>query len=131
MDNKLQQVILAFFVLAALISAPACSAPSEKNGPEVAENDGHYDDLTAALKDVPEDTLTRFILTVSTDKEGKVERKQMDAILDSLRKSGAKAEWLEGSPVIFVTCDKAAIYEALETGYIASVQVDRLRKPMD
>ena len=124
-------VFLAFFALAALISAPACSAPSEKNDTDVVENDGHNEDLTAVLKDVPEDTLTRFILTVSTDKEGRVARKQIDAILDSLRKSGAKAEWLEGSPVIFVTCEKVAIYEALETGYIASVQVDRLRKPMD
>ncbi len=131
MDNKMPHVFLALFVLAALISAPACSAPSEKNGPDVVENAGHNEDLTAVLKDVPEDTLTRFILTVSTDKEGRVERKQIDAILDSLRKSGAKAEWLEGSPVIFVTCEKVAIYEALETGYIASVQVDRLRKPMD
>ena len=130
MDSKLTQVLLALFLSAALISTPACSAPSEKtdtNGME--KNPG--DEIAAILKDVPEGKLTRFILTVSDDAEGKIGRKQVDTILDSLQKAGAKAEWLEGSPVIFVTCDRAAIYEALETGYISTVQVDRLRKPMD
>ncbi len=130
MDSKLTQVFLALILSAALISTPACSAPSERTGANGMEkNPG--DEIAAILKDVPEGTLTRFILTVSADAEGKIERKQVDTILDSLQRAGAKAEWLEGSPVIFVTCDKAAIYEVLETGYISTVQVDRLRKPMD
>ena len=130
MDSKLPQAFLTFFLAAALVSTPACSAPSEKiEAGDVKNNPG--DEIAAILKDVPEGTLTRFILTVSADSEGKIGREQVDSVLDSLQRAGAKAEWLEGSPVIFVTCDKAAIYEALETGYIATVQVDRLRKPMD
>lgn len=130
MDSKLTQVFLVLFLSTVLIWAPACSAPSEKTEANDIEKNPS-EEISAVLEDVPEGRLTRFILTISTDVDGKISRVQVDAILDSLQKAGAKAEWLEGSPVIFVTCDKSAIYEALETGYIATVQVDRLRKPMD
>lgn len=129
MESKLPQAFLALILSTALISTPACSASSERSEASDIENNP-IDEVAAILKDVPEDTLTRFILTVSADAEGKIGRKQVDTILDSLQRAGAKAEWLKGSPVIFVTCDKAAIYEAIETGYISTVQVDRLRKPM-
>ena len=130
MDSNFAQAFLAIFLTAALICAPACSAPPEiTETNDIEKNPG--DEIAAVLDNIPDGKLTRFILTISADADGKIGRRQVDAVLDSLQKTGAKAEWLEGSPVIFVTCDKAAIYEALESGYISTVQVDQLRKPMD
>lgn len=130
MAKQLLQVVLAAVLAVVLICAPACSAARDK--PESTGIDEHANDHIAAVLDsVPSGTVTRFILTVERDEDSKVGREQVDSVIEALQKTGAKAEWLEGSPVIFVTCDKAAIYDAVGTGYVATVQVDQLRKPMD
>lgn len=121
----------AVVLLAALYAtAPACSAPSEV---------GQAGDAPAAvteamlevLDSVPEGKATRFILTLATDADGEVDAKQAAAVLAELQREGADAEWLEGTPVVFVTCDKQAVYPALASGYVRTVQVDQLRKPLN
>jgi hypothetical protein len=130
MTNKILRVALAAVLAAAFWWLPACSAA----GDQAADNskERHLsEDISAVLESVPGEMLTRFILTVQRDKDSKIAREQVDAVVEVLRQAGADVEWLEDSPVIFATCEKAAIYRAIETGYIATVQVDRLRKPMD
>ncbi len=99
----------------------ACSASADKS---------QDDEIAAVLKDIPEGTIHKFILTVSTDKDGKVNAQYVSSVLSALREGGAETvESLEDTPVIFATCDTAAIYKALDTGLLKSVQVDRLSKP--
>lgn len=121
----------AIVVLAALYAtAPACSAPSEveqaADVPSAATRA-----MLDVLDGVPEGTITRFILTLATDADGKIEEKHVAAVLAELERQGADAEWLEGTPVVFVTCEKKAVYPVLESGYVKTVQVDQLRKPLN
>jgi hypothetical protein len=112
------------------VGVPACSAAPNNSESEATES--HLtEDMRAVLSEVPGDTATRFILTIELDNEGKIAQERVDAIRDKLHEAGADIEWLKDTPVLFVTCDKAAIYDVIETGYIATVQVDRLRKPMN
>ena len=98
----------------------ACSA-SEEQAPG--------EDVTAALKDVPEGVVNRFILVVETGKDGKASAENIASVQAALREGGAEeVETLEGSPIVFATCEPAAIYKAAETGLLSSVQVDRLSK---
>ena len=130
MVKQILQVALVAALAASLIWAPACSVARDKQEDNAADT-RLDDDIAAVLESVPSETVTRFILTVKPAKDAKIIREQVNSVIEALRSAGAKAEWLEGSPVIFVTCYKAAIYEAIETGYVATVQVDQLRKPMD
>lgn len=118
-------------VLAVLsVTAPACSAPQEaEQAPDALPSDTRA--MLEVLDGVPEGTITRFILTLRTDADGEIDAKHVNAVLAELKRQGADAEWLEGTPVIFVTCDKKAVYPALDSGYVRAVQVDQLRKPLN
>ncbi len=119
---------LVVAAIAVFVAGPACSATSENGDNETPPADQHTR-IAEMLHDVPDGELTRFILTLSTSEKGDVSDAQANAVLETLHYAGAKAEWLEGSPVILATCTKADIYRALETGYIASIQVDRVKTP--
>lgn len=119
--TKFVQFVLLFVLTAVMGVALACSAPAEKT---------QNDEIAAALKDFPDGITNRFVLMVSTEKDGQVNPKTVATVVAVLRDGGAeKVESLEGSPIIFVTCKTAAIYKALETGLLSSVQVDKLSKP--
>jgi hypothetical protein len=130
MVRKTLQIFAASLFWVGSVGVPACSAAPNNSDSEATES--HLtEDMQAVLSEVPGETVTRFILTIKMDSDGKIVQHRVDAIQDILQESGATTEWLEGTPVLFVTCDKSAIYDVIETGYIATVQVDRLRKPMD
>lgn len=110
-------LIAAFFGLGVF----ACAACAEEN---------YSEEIARTLENVPAGTVNRFILTVSTEKDGVMDDQNIQLILTALRDADAEnVELLEGTPIIFVNCDRAAIYRAAETGLLASVQVDRLSKP--
>ncbi len=128
MTLKHQRAVLTLALSAAFVGGPACSSPAGEHAaptpdPQQAER------IAAVLDEVPAGTPTRFILTVSTGADGRPERAYVSTVLARLRDAGAKPEWLEGSPVVFVTCDKRALADAIATGFVAAVQIDRLRKP--
>jgi hypothetical protein len=130
MGRRTLQILTASLFWVGSVGVPACSAAPNNSEGEATES--HLtEEMQAVLSEVPGETVTRFILTIELDNEGEVAQQRVDAIQDRLHESGATTEWLEGTPVLFVTGDKAAIYDVIETGYIAAVQVDQLRKPMD
>ena len=120
LPTKLVHFALLVVLTVVMGGASACSAPTK-----MFQND----EIAAVLKNVPEGITKRFILMVSTDKDGRVNPKIVTDVLAVLRDCGAeKVESLEGSPIIFVTSKTTAIYKALETGLLSSVQVDELSK---
>lgn len=118
--GKAGQFVALFVVTFMIAGVIACSASEEQVS---------ADEITAALNDVPEGVVNRFILVVATGKDGKASAEDIATVQAALQEGGAeKVESLEGSAIIFATCERAAIYKAAETGLLSSVQVDRLSK---
>ena len=119
--SKFRQFVPLLIITALTGAAFACSAAGENT---------QNDEIDAALRDVPEGVANRFILMVSTEKDGEVSPNTVAIVVAVLRNGGAeKVESLKGSPIIFVTCKTDAIYKAIETGLLSSVQIDKLSKP--
>ena len=121
MVNKLIQFAVLFFITAVLGSVFVCSAVADKT---------QNDEIEATLKSIPAGVTNRFIIMVATEEDGSVNPENVAAVIEALRASGSeKVKRLENSPIIFVSCTTAAIYNALVTGYLSSVAADRLSKP--
>ena len=107
--------------------AQACSAPADNSN---ADSDmSSTAEIANVLAGVPDGVTTRFILSLTTSKDGTVRKAHVDSVTRALQQRGAKVEWLEGSPVVFASCEKQAIQAALESGYVVAVQVDKLSSP--
>lgn len=119
--SEIAKLVFLVVLLAAVSGGLACSASAQK---------AQYDEIIAAgLQDIPTGTVNRFILMVSTEKDGEADKQNIESVLSALHEGGAeKVEPLEGSSIIFVTCNTDAIYKALETGLLSSVQLDSKRK---
>lgn len=121
MNTTIAQFVVMLVLSALVGGAIACSGQTEN----IAINE-----LTTALNDIPDDVTTRYVLMVSTDEDGQASPVTVTTVVDVLHDGGAdKVEPLQRSPIIFVTSKTAAIYKAIETGLLSSVQVDKLSKP--
>ena len=120
---KTYQLIAVCLLSLFFAGTAACSS---SNQVETATNEASQAMSEQTEKEDAE--VKKYILTVSSGKDGKEATANKQTVVQALQDAGAqKIEALEKLPIIMVTGSRQAIDKAVESGLVESVQEDRVR----